>query len=365
MRISRITQRHLRGGRPVALSLLMGLVLVALGSTPALARSSTPEYLLEIVEGESTHPNQAILTTHGSANTRVQVTVSIIHGGIVVARQSNPEWVWMSQVPEVGDEVTLEVGGTLIASMIYDGLPSIDATVCAGSANFSGQRTAGPYEVEGGQYSFKAFPTTEPGPLEQAQVTVLSGASFGGNFLKPLAIGETVLARETSKTTLASGAIFQYRSENQRPVGACPPPPPPPPAPPVVVLPPLKGSILKLTRASIRNLLKSGWLTEVYIDEPGTVTEDLFAEGGRLPAHASAVSSAKHHRSPPPALLLARGSASTKAAGKVNVVLHPTGKGRSVLKRAARIKAVLITTLRNANGAQLTLSRHTVMLTRQ
>jgi len=335
------------------------LTLGALTSAPALAHApSVTEYSLSIVEGESTHPNQSIEMISASTNSRVQVTISVIHGGIVVATNSESENTWLSHVPQVGDGVTLEVGGTLIASIIYDGLPSIEADVCAGSENFSGQRTAGT-EVEGGEYSFKAFPTTEREPIQPAQVTVLSGASFGGNFLKPLALGETVSAKESSRTTLASGAIFNYSSENQRPVAACPAPPAPPASPPVVVLPPLTGLILKLSHASIRNLLKSGWLTVVDINEPGTVTEDLYADSGTLPAHASAVSSAKHHK-PRPALLLARGASSTTTAGAVNVLLHPTGKGRFLLKHTRKIKAVLITTLRNANGSLLNLGRRTV-----
>jgi hypothetical protein len=357
--IGATTHRYVVRARTLGASCLALLALGALTSAPALAHApAVTEDSLSIVEGESTHPNQSIESIWASTNSSAQVVLSIVHGGVEVATNSESHSTWLSHVPEVGDDVILEVGGTLIASITYDGLPSIEADVCAGSENFSGQRTAGT-EVEGGEYSFKAFPTTEQEPTQLAQVTALSGASFGGNFLKPLALGETVLARESSKTTLGSGAIFNYSSENQRPVAACPAPPAPPPAPPVVVLPPLNGLILKLAHASIRNLLKSGWLTVVDINEPGTVTEDLYADNGTLPAHASAVSKAKHHKSPP-ALLIARGVGSATAAGTVNVLLHPTGKGRFLLKHTRKIKAVLITTLRNANGSLLNLGRRTV-----
>ena len=43
-------------------------------------------------------------------------------------------------------------GGTIVGSVVYDGLPSIDPTVCAGSTNFSGQRSAG-QTVEGSYFS--------------------------------------------------------------------------------------------------------------------------------------------------------------------------------------------------------------------
>ena len=340
--------------------LLALLVLGVRASAPAFAnKPSVTEYSLSIVEGESTHPKHSILSTQGWTNSRTRVVISIIHAGLVVATESGSEGAWMQQVPEVGDDVTLEVGGTLVASVIYDGLPTTEVTVCAGSENFSGQRSAGE-EVEGADYSFKSFPTDEPLPAEQAQVTVLAGANFAGNFLKPLAIGETVRVKESYKTTLASGAVFEYSSENQRPVAACPVPPAPP-SPPVVVLPALQGSILKIKHASIRSLLRSDWLSEVDINQAGTVTEDLYAQGGTLPAHASSVSKAHKHHKPAPALLLARGVASASAPGTVGVVLHLTSRGRSVLRHDRRIKAVLITTLRNANGT-LTLARRSLTL---
>jgi hypothetical protein len=358
------TRRLVRGALVAALSSLAALTLGALASAPAFANNSSPtEDLLQIVEGETTHPNSPIIHTHGWTNTTgAQVVVSIIRGGIVVESQSGRESVWLSQVPQVNDDVTLEVGGTLIASVTYDGLPTMEATVCAGSTNFSGQRSAED-EIEGGEFSFRAFPTTERGPFESAQVTMLSGADFAGSFLNPLALGETVTATESSRTTLASGVIFHYVSENERPVGACPVPPAPPPLPPAVVLPALHGSILKLVHATIRSLLKSGWLTEVEINQPGTVTDDLYAQAGTLPAYASAASSkgGKHHK-PPPALLLARGVGSTKLAGPVYVLLHPTYKGRSVLKHDRRIKVVLLITLRTRGGARLSFARRRVTL---
>ncbi len=94
--------------------------------------------------------------------------------------------------------------------------------MCAGSTNFSGQRTAG-YTVEGGYYTVVPHPSyfaRRNGGL--AQVQVLTGSSFGGGFLTPLVSGETVYAVESLTSPLAGGATFTYSSENDRPVGGCP-----------------------------------------------------------------------------------------------------------------------------------------------
>lgn len=108
-------------------------------------------------------------------------------------------------------------------------------------------------------------------------------------------------------------------------------------------------------------LLKSGWHTLVSINQPGTVTQDLYTQGGTLPAFASAHS--RRHRKPP-AVLLARGSTTAKAAGNVVVVLKATRRGRHKLKGAKQIHGVLITTLRSTSGAKLSLGRRSVTLHR-
>jgi hypothetical protein len=199
----------------------------------------------------------------------------------------------------------------------------------------------------------------------QAQIQVLSGSVFQGNFLTPLAGGETVFAVESLVSSIAGGATFAYSSENDRPVGACPVPPPPPPPPPPVAL---AGSIAKLARTSIHGLMHSGWSSQVTINQPGTIVEDLYLQGGTLPAFAAtskhAVSGRKHHRRKPPALLLARGRATAKAAGTFTVTMHLTANGRRVLRHARSAKVVLITTLRANSGAKLTLERRSLTLHR-
>jgi hypothetical protein len=359
------------GFRRAARLMLLALGVFAVQAAPAAANSHSsqaPEYSLSIVEGESTLPEYQILSTSGSVHPAAPIAITIVRGGIVVALASGSEGAWLSQVPQPGDVVNLESPAhNIVGSVVYDGLPSIDPTVCAGSTNFSGQRT-GADPVEGGYYSLElhtdhygntSLRRTSSG---QAQVTVLSGSVYAGSFLAPLAIGQTVWASESLQTPLAGGATFTYSSENERPVGACPAPPAPPAPPPPP--PALFGALAKLVRVTIHRLLVTGWVTQVTINQPGTVTEDLYQQGGTLPAVAATAKHKRHPRKKPAALLLARGSTSAKSAGTVSVVLHVTSQGRRKLKHLSSLKAVLITTLHSSSGVKLTLERRSVSLRR-
>lgn len=349
----------------------VSLLVLGVCAVPAAASEEprVPEYSLSVVEGETTHPEESILSTSGRVRIphakEVQVRLRIEHDGLTVAENteegSGPEQGdWLSQVPQVGDTVYLESPiGHIVGSDVYDGLPSMDPTVCAGSTNFSGQRSENE-EVEGSFYTVVPHRTyTAHRRGGEAQITSLAGSSFTGDFLKAPVLGQTVRAVEHLKTSLAGGETYTYTSENDRPVGACPVPPAPPPPPPV---PALQGSVLKLVHTTIHRLLKSGWLDQVTINQAGTVTQDLYELGGAVPAYAS--SHRKGHRHRPPALLLARGSASAAAAGKVSVRLHVTAKGKRALGHSHRVRAVLVTTLQARSGSKLNLETHTVTLDR-
>ncbi|MGH2854194.1 MAG: hypothetical protein ACRDLF_08400 [Solirubrobacteraceae bacterium] len=349
---------------------LLALAAGAVSAAPAAAweeELTAPEYSISVVEGVTTQPEEPILYTSGSVrvpNTHhVQVTLRIVHNGVTVAQDTETNGnAGFSQVPQVGDTVYLESPtGSVVGSIVYDGLPTLDPTVCAGSTNLSGQRSANE-EIEGSYYTLVPHPSyTARRPGEEAQVSSLSGPSFAGDFLTAPALGQTLRVVEHLKTALAGGATFTYRSENDRPVGACPVPPAPPPPPPV---PALQGSIFKLIHTTILKLLKSGWLDQVTINQPGTVTQDLYQLGGTVPAYASAHESRHRHKHRPPAVLLARGSASAAGAGKVNVMIRVTAKGRRALRHSHRMRAKLITTLKSTSGAKLNLETRTVTLDR-
>ncbi len=346
---------------------LLTLGVLSTSATVAVA-SHMPSYSIKVVEGVSTLPEDSILSTSASAPDHTSVTLRILRGGSTIAQNTSEGGAWLSQVPQVGEVVTLEAptgSGQLAGSIVYDGLPSMDPTVCAGSTNFSGQRTPGT-EVEGSYLTLVPHPSyvaTHHGG--NAQITSLVGSSFGGNFLTAPSAGQTLSVSE-HVTTVAGGISFTYESETERPVGACPPPPPPPPPP--APAPALLGSILKLPHATLRSLLRSGHLSDqVTINQPGTVVQDLYLEDGTIPADAS-VASVKHrrhrHRHRPPATLVAAGSTSANAAGTVAVTLKLTARGRRRLAHAHNARLVLVTALHAASGAELNLGRRVIALHR-
>jgi len=365
MRASSISLPVHRAARGRFGSALAG-VLVALLAAAACVQSAwanSPHYTLAIVEGETTLPEFPIESVSGSAPGDQEVVIKIIHNGTEVVRSQGEGGAWTSRVPAAGDTVTLESpAGTTIGSVVYDGKPTMDPTVCAGSVNFSGQRSEGE-EVEGGYVSLSRDRYGHPKRtgFGSAQVTTLSGTTYSGNFLSALSSGETVSAIEKAKISLGGGGTFEYKSENERPVGSCPAPPLPPPPPPAPIVLPLHGSIAKLLHTTILKLLKFGLSDQVTINQAGTVTQDLYLQGGALPAHAASAS--RRHRARP-ALLLAHGSSRAKGAGEVTVHLKLTRSGRSRLRGATRVKAVLITTLRTAGGQVLNVGRRSVSLHR-
>jgi hypothetical protein len=347
------------------------------GVAGAWSEPKAPEYSISVVEGENTVPAHSILSTSGSVYMPqakvVKVKLRITEpDGLTVAENTNegegPEvGVWLgNQVPQVGDPVYLESPiGHIVGAEIYDGLPSMDPTVCAGSANFSGQRSSPEDVVKGSYETLVVHPSYVAHRFGgDAQVPTQAGTSFSGSFLVPLAIGETVKAVESVEKPLEGGATFTYTSENDRPVGACPAPPAPPPPPPPP--PALQGSIFKFVGTTIKKLLKSGWTDQVTINQPGTVIQDLYQVGGTVPASASAHKKEKgrKHRHKPPALLLARGSTSAVAAGTVSVRLRVTAKGRHALNHSHKVRAVLVTTLNAGSGAKLNLQTRAVTLNR-
>lgn len=115
---------------------------------------------------------------------------------------------------------------------------------------------------------------------------------------------------------------------------------------------------MKLGHVTIHSLLKSGWHVLVGINQPGTVIEDLYMQGGTLPAFAAS----RHHSHKPPALLIARGYVTATKAGVVSVLLRVTKKGRSRLRSAKSAHAVLLTTMHSTSGAKLSLAHKSVTI---
>jgi hypothetical protein len=349
---------------------LAGLLAVALpalsGFTPASAwaNSHGTQYTLEVIEGENTIPQyESVAGTIAKVEPGAPVAVSIVSGGTTIYKNEGYGWASVPQVPLPGQTVELESPiGHVVGSDVYDGLPTIDPSTCVGSTNFEGDNTSG-FTVEGSYITLTLLSArkheVKPSGFGVAQVKSLTGTSFGGSFLAPIAPGATVMVTESLKSALPGEATYTYVSERVEPANAtCPAPPPPPPPAPLVT--PLSGVLVSLGHSKIKLVLKSGYRDRVSINQAGTVTQDLFLRGGKLPAAAAS----HHKRKTPPALLLARGVTKTSAAGTVSVVLKLTAAGKRKLKSARSLNAILLTTLRTAGGQVDTMAPKSLTLHR-
>ncbi len=356
-------RRSLRASGVAALT----LVALCVGASPAWANSHGTQYTLEVTEGENTIPAiEPVAGTVAKVDPEAPVAVSIVRNGTTVYKgEGNNGWAGVPQVPQSGDAVVLESPlGHVIGSNVYDGLPTIDPSTCVGSTTFEGNNTSG-FTVEGSYVTYTVLSArrhdVQKSGYGQAQVKSLTGSSFGGSFLTAIGAGATVMATESLKTSLPGEATYTYISERVEPANkTCPAPPsPPPPPPPAPLVTPLQGALLTLGHTRIRTVLKSGYRDHVSINQAGTVTQELFLRGGKLPATA-----ARRHKKTPPALLLARGTARASAAGTVGVVLKLTPAGRRKLKSSGRLNAILVTTLRTGNGQIDTLAPKSLTLHR-
>jgi len=349
----------------VPLTGLLAAALLALGAivpASALAGSHGTQYTLEVTEGENTIPQyESVAGTVGKVEPNAPVAVSIISNGTTVYKNEGYGWASVPQVPQPGETVQLESPiGQVIGSDVYDGLPTIDPSTCVGSTNFEGDNTSG-FTVEGSYVTYTLVSArkheVKRSDFGEAQVKSLTGTSFGGSFLAPITPGATVMVTESLKSALAGEATYTYVSERVEPANAtCPAPPPSPPPAPLVT--PLRGALTALGHSKIQLILKSGYRDHVHINQGGTVTQDLFLRGGKLPATAAS----HHKKKTPPALLLARGTAKAGAAGTVSVVLKLTAAGRRKLRSAGSLNAILLTTLRTANGQVDTLAPKSLTL---
>jgi hypothetical protein len=339
-------------------------VLFAIAPASAWANGHGTQYTLEVIEGENTIPQyESVAGTVAKVEPSAPVAVSIIRNGTTVYKSEGEGWASVPQVPQPGETVELESPvGHVIGSNVYDGLPTIDPSTCVGSTNFEGDNTSG-FTVEGSYITLTLLSArrheVKRSGFGVAQVKTLTGTSFGGSFLAPIAAGATVMVTESLKSALPGEATYTYASERVEPANAtCPVPPPPPPPPPLVT--PLHGALVSLGHSKIKLVLRSGYRDRVSINQAGTVTQDLFLRGGKLPAAAAS----HHKRKTPPALLLARGVTRTGAAGTVSVVLKLTAAGKRKLKSAGSLNAILLTTLRTANGQLDTLAPKSLTLHR-
>ena len=209
----------------------------------------------------------------------------------------------------------------------------MDPTVCAGSTNFSGQRSRrrdrqGRLLSPSDSTSYGNEERVKP-VSAQVHVAVRDHLRRAASST-PLALGETVdCHRVAEDAARRRSQASPTSSENDRPVGACPPPPPRRRRRP---RPPAGGLAVRNSRAPrSSSCCKSGWTTHVTINQPGTVIQDLYLH--TAPCRRSPRS--KHKPQAAPALLLARGIGHSQAArhGRRSL-MQLTGKGRTCSSHA-------------------------------
>ncbi|MBJ7331653.1 MAG: hypothetical protein JHC95_17290 [Solirubrobacteraceae bacterium] len=279
-----------------------------------------------------------------------------LRGGVEIAAQTRTSQTGGSVSVKSGDvfNVLDTTTGDTILSYTYDGRPSLDATTCVGQTAFSGQRT-GDSEIwlqETGSLSEYMKGTYQNGKLGTSGT-----GTFSGQFPRALTAGRFLLMVQTLRVTDTTGANAWIEIYSSSAVAACPVPPvdapKPTPAPdttkPTVgkaVLP--KGNALKLA-----NFLIKGFSTTVTINEPGTVTQQLFLNNG---AKLTAKTAAKSKKKAKP-VLLAKGSTVSKVAGKVKVKIKATKAGKKAIKGKRTVKAILVTTVKDLAGNTSTPSQ--------
>lgn len=307
----------------------------------APASAATYVYAFKGAPSTSGLPQSSV----GAYDENVAVKVQVLRGGVAIDRYAASFDLASGDVIQVLNDAT----SALIASVMFDGQPALDATTCVGSASFAGTRTGNStvYNV----YAFKRERVTTPYTYDRdsdyisSQITTVNGSAFSGTFRKAVPPGYIVGASQT--VLLSDGGTFNETVE--RPVGACPAPapPPPPPAPPV---PPADttapGGGFTLPAFVRRSALigTSGLTVKTTITEPGLVRVDFYADNGAKLKTAAATAKK------PKLVRLAGGQKRATAAGRVSVRVKTTKAGRTAIKAKKRTKAIVVTTLTDTAG---------------
>ena len=196
----------------------------------------------------------------GASNRTLRSPSSIIRGGTTVVQRHRRKVARGSRrYRRWAIVVTLESPvGTRSGSIVYDGLPSIDPTVCVGlhellrreHVRLHGRRRSSTRRVAEAR-PLRAF----TGGIRPARRS--AGENAVGHDLRRHLPPPAGARRDRRRDRVAQNASrrrsdLHVHQRNDRPVGACPAPPPPPPPPPA-----LQGVIVKLVHSTIHKLLNS------------------------------------------------------------------------------------------------------------
>jgi hypothetical protein len=293
---------------------LLGTVAVV----PAAQAASTT-VTFEVAEDSSAQ----VELTSALAHTRFDVT----RGGATRGSSTGTTLALGGLVS--GDQVSLYNGSTVVATITYDGLPSINDFPCIGRSVFGARRAASAEVVDAGAYDangneIESFWTSE----ENASISLK----------RPLASGDVTYVR-----SFASDGVTSVSSERRKWARNCDEglegtpttPPPPPPFQPTVTPPELTPTPAQLTQAvkgslsatgaslrtrTTRRLARSSSVALPFaFPEPGSVELQLVAKKR----------------------VIGSGRQASAVNGKVILAVKLTQAGRTLLKRSKKLKVTV------------------------
>lgn len=307
-----------------ALVLTTALALFIPGSAQAL-----------VTAGVFRSPSNSYVVAY--SDTFGDVTVSVARAGNLIGTQTAPFEAVVEVAAQAGDGITVALGGQQVLQTTFDGLPTFDASLCGVTSAFSGRWSGASISVSASDpYAYRV-----PGHSATGTVTSGAGGAFAGTFDVPVQPSWEALA--VTNQTIGS---VRWLSVYSRFVGTCPQAGggsgPPPALTPNDITPPSGRLTGRVLAGGLRALLAGRATTTVVVGEAGvTIDQGVFLDnGGKLPAHIAATKRAT---------LVARAHAVSKHAGKVTLRLRPTAKAR-VLRRRARARLAIVTTLRDKAG---------------
>ncbi len=292
---------------------------LATAAVAPAAHAATTDVSFHVTPGAA-----AVALSSSLARTRFDV----LRGGESVG-SSNTDLLKLGDLV-ANDMVAVYNGNAIVATIVYDGLPSIGEDACINHTAFSVHRAPGAEIVDAGAMNadgYSAFDATWT-PDENAVVSLR----------QPL--GSSDYAYVQTWATDGQTTVYSSRSKPmalcfEKPTRTPPTDTPPPPAQPQVIQPeltPSSGQMLQAVKGSLqaagsslrtrstRKLARSSTATLPFaFPEPGRVDLELVAKGR----------------------VIGTGARTSAVNGKVFVTLRLTKAGRTLLKRSKRVKVTV------------------------
>lgn len=308
------------------------------------------------VPGDTSGSSASFGGSYGETGRNISTETQQVRGGGVIASNRSQTRQAISILPgDVFQVVDRADKSKVYVSYTFDGKPSLSDTSCAGQNGFSGTRgndaditveTVAPYERKinnGGRYG--SFTDRGIERRQRGLVRTLGAGTFAGVFQDALALGDIMAATQSLSTNTADTDLT-YDVTQYRTVGACPAPPPivPDTTKPIVAF--FELGNLKPTK---KQFLANGLSSFFTINEPGTITQDLYLSNGKTPP-ATATKKAKK-KAKKKLVLLGRGSTTSAVAGVVKVTVRASKTGRKELRRhKGAVKVILISSVKDKAG---------------